>query len=110
MYFGLLRIPTRHLFAVTGGLISLLAAGMAAQAALCLQQAGLVNVLTRTLWDTSFILASDSIIGKALHTLIGYTDHPTGIQLLAYAATLATISILSKILAHPPQTKAAIKA
>ncbi|MGA2487866.1 MAG: FTR1 family protein [Roseiarcus sp.] len=39
-YFGLATIPPRRLFAVTTGLITFLAAGLAAQAANFLQQAG----------------------------------------------------------------------
>src|SRR5512143_461104 len=38
MYFGLLTIPARRMFSVTSGLITLLAAGMASQAVLFLQQ------------------------------------------------------------------------
>ena len=103
MYFGLLRIPTRYLFSVTSVLIALLAAGMAGQAAVFLQQAGLINVLTHTVWDTSAILSGGSIAGKALHVLVGYTDRPTGIQLAVYIVTLATIFTLGKLLGHPHQ-------
>ena len=42
-YFGLATIPPRRLFAVTTALISLLAAGLAAQAVLFLQQAGILT-------------------------------------------------------------------
>ena len=89
MYFGLLRIPTRHLFAVTTWLIALLAAGMASQAIVFLQQAGLVTVLSHVVWNTSGVLSDGSLAGKALHTLVGYADRPTGIQLVVYVATLA---------------------
>jgi high-affinity iron transporter len=98
MYCGLLGIPTRHLFTVTSWLIALLAAGMASQATVFLQQAGLVTVLSHVMWDTSGLLSSGSLIGKALHVLVGYTDRPTGIQLVVYAATLLMIYTLSKLL------------
>ena len=100
MYFGLLRIPARHLFTVTSWLITLLAAGMASQATVFLQQAGIVTVLSHVVWDTSGLLSVGSMFGKALHTLVGYTDRPTGIQLIVYAATLLTISTLAKVLGH----------
>jgi high-affinity iron transporter len=105
MYFGLLRIPSRHLFTVTSWLIALLAAGMAAQAMVFLQQAGLVTVLSRVVWDTSGVLSDGSLAGRALHTLIGYADRPTGIQLLAYVATLTTIFTLMRLFGHAPQQK-----
>src|SRR5581483_1337391 len=76
MSFGLLTIPAGRLFAVTSGLITLLAAGMAAQALLFLQNGGMVNVLTQPVWDTSWLLKDDSIAGRLLHTLVGYTDAP----------------------------------
>ncbi len=53
IYYGLLAIPMHHLFAVTSGLITLLAAGMAAQAILFIQQGGYLEYLTPTIWDTS---------------------------------------------------------
>ena len=103
MYFGLLRIPTRHVFMVTSRLIGLLAAGMAAQATVFLQQADLINVFPRVLWDTSGFLSEGSLMGKALHSLIGYSDRPTGIQLIVYLATLVVIFTLMRLFGHPPQ-------
>jgi high-affinity iron transporter len=96
MYYGLLAIPAGKLFRTTAWLITLLAAGMAAQAVLFLQNAGYLNVLTRSLWDTSWLLPDGGegwrgILGKMLHTLVGYTAAPDGAQLLAYVATIAAI-------------------
>jgi len=91
LYFGLMRVPTRALFAVTSGLILLLAAGMAAQAANFLVRADLLPPLGRRIWDTSGLLPQDSPIGQLLHTLIGYVDRPSGVQLIAYVATLVVI-------------------
>jgi len=95
LYFGLLRIPTRYLFAVTTWMIVFLAAGMAAQGAGFLVQADLLPALGRGVWDTSWLLSERSILGKVLHTLIGYDARPSGIQLLFYAATLAIIGSLT---------------
>jgi high-affinity iron transporter len=91
MYLGLLTIPARYLFSFTSGLITLLAAGLAAQAVAFLQQAGYVDLLTSTVWDTSWLLADDSVLGRLMHTLIGYTDRPSGAQLVAYLLTIAGI-------------------
>lgn len=91
LYAGLLRIPPRRLFAVTGGLILLLAAGLSAQAVQLLYQAGLLPSLGGVLWDTSNILAMTSLPGQMLHTLIGYDDHPSALQLAAYLTTLTVI-------------------
>ena len=76
---GLITIPMRHLFRVTTLLISFIAAGMAAQAVGFLDQADIVTALDRTVWDTSWLLADNSWVGRVAHTLLGYTDQPTAI-------------------------------
>jgi high-affinity iron transporter len=101
-YLGLVTIPTRYLFGVTSTLIALLAAGMAAQAIAFLQQADILTAFDQTVWDTSWILSDESWLGRALHTLIGYVDQPTAMQLIVYAATLAAIVVLMKLFAVPP--------
>ncbi len=87
-YFGLVTIPTRYLFGVTSTLIALLAAGMAAQAIAFLNRLTFSPHFDQTVWDTSWLLSDESFLGRALHTLIGYVDQPTAMQLIAYAATL----------------------
>ena len=91
-YLGLVTIPARYLFSVTSALIALLAAGMAAQAIAFLEQANILTVGDETVWDTSWILSDSSFLGRALHTLIGYVDQPTAMQVAVYAGTLARSS------------------
>lgn len=91
LYRGMLRIPPRVLFRVTGVLILLMAAGMASQAAAFLVAADVVPPLGAEVWDTSAILDPDSILGRTMHALVGYDARPAGIQLLVFAATLAVI-------------------
>jgi high-affinity iron transporter len=97
MYFGLVAIPMRRLFAVTTWLITLLAAGMASQAVAFLQQAGYFQRLADPLWDTSGVLSEGSILGRVLHGLIGYSDSPTGAQLITYLLTIAVIAGLMRM-------------
>jgi high-affinity iron transporter len=106
-YYGLLSIPARHIFTVTTVLIALLAAGMAAQAVQFLDAAGLIDVLGNRLWDTSGWLPQDGIIGRLLHTLVGYTDRPTELQLIAYVATLAAMAALTWVAAPARSARAA---
>jgi high-affinity iron transporter len=105
-YLGLVTIPTRYLFNVTSALIALLAAGMAAQAIAFLEQANILTALDETVWDTSWILSDSSFLGRALHTLIGYVDQPTAMQVVVYAATLAIIIALMKLFAAPTAQQA----
>lgn len=103
MYFGLLTIPAGRLFQVTSGLITLLAAGMAAQSVLFLQNGGWLDYFTATVWDTSWLLPEDSITGRLLHTLVGYSQSPTGAQLIAYAGTILVILVLMRLVPQGPK-------
>jgi len=89
LYRGLVRIPMRHFFRVTGWMIVALTAGLAAQAARFLEQADLLPPLRAPVWDSSALLSEGSIPGQLLHVLIGYTAQPSAMQLIVYAATLA---------------------
>jgi high-affinity iron transporter len=103
-FYGLVSIPPRRLFAVTTWLITLLAAGLAAQAVAFLQQAGTIGALTDTVWDTSWLLSDKSIPGRVLHTLIGYADQPSQMQLVAYVATIAAIVAATKLTSTASQS------
>ena len=96
-YLGLLTIPSRNLFAVTSVMIAFLAAGMAAQAIAFLEQAGGVTALGTVVWDSSWLLSEKSIFGRTLHTIIGYADQPTLMQLTVYSATLVVIFGLMRL-------------
>lgn len=101
LYRGLVAIPLRHLFTVTNRLITLLAAGMAGQAAAVLHSADLLPGWGEQLWDTSAILADDSFIGRSLHALVGYSARPSGIQLATWLGTLLMLAILSRAVGRP---------
>lgn len=101
LYAGLLRIPVRRLFAVTSWMIVLLAAGLAAQAAGFLIQADILPPLGIDLWDTSSVLSETSLVGKVLHTLVGYVAQPSGIQLLFYGLTVVAIGLLIRLVGGP---------
>ena len=98
-FYGLVAIPPKKLFAVTTTLITLLAAGLAAQCVAFLQQAGVIEALSDTAWDSSWLLSDKSILGRVLHTLVGYADQPSVLQVVVYAATLAAIYLATKLAA-----------
>ena len=110
MYFGLLTIPAGKLFQVTSGLITLLAAGMAAQAVIFLQNGGWLEFFTSTVWDTGWLIKEDSITGRLLHTLIGYSEAPNGAQLIAYGATVILILTLMRLVNAPASVPKASRA
>jgi high-affinity iron transporter len=102
LYWGLLSIPLRHLFATTSWLVLLLAAGMASQGATFLLQADLLPALGNNVWDSSFLLSEHSLAGQMLHVLIGYSAQPAGIQLVFYFSTLLVIGSLMRLFGRLP--------
>ncbi len=108
-YAGLVAIPARHLFRVTGILIALLAAGMASQAMGYLRAGGFVEALGTQLWDTSALVPQSSIAGRILQTLIGYSAAPTALQLVAYLTTLAGIYVLMRYFSTPLRARSAAR-
>jgi len=105
-YFGLMRIPPRALFATTTTLITLLAAGMAAQAVAFLERANWLNSLDTVVWDSGWLVSETSLAGRTLHTLIGYTDQPTEMQLLVYAAVVLATFMLMRLTGPQPANRA----
>ena len=76
-YFGLLAIPTAHIFSVTSWLIALARRRHGGAVGAVPQQCRLLLALDSTVWDTSWLLSEGSIFGRMLHALIGYTERPT---------------------------------
>jgi high-affinity iron transporter len=107
-YFGLMRIPPRALFATTTALITLLAAGMAAQAVAFLERANWLTSLDTVVWDSAWLLPETSIAGRTMHTLTGYTDQPTEMQLVVYAAVLLVTFMLMRLTGSRPANRAEV--
>ena len=103
MFLGLMRIPLRWFFSATGGLLMLLAAGLASQMARYLIQADWIPALATPIWDTSSMLSTSSLAGSILHVLVGYEASPSGMQMLFYAITLATIMTCTAVVRRQHQ-------
>jgi high-affinity iron transporter len=58
-------------------------------------------------WDTTWLLSEKSIVGRAMHTLIGYTDQPTEMQLLVYLGVLVVTVMLMRLTAPQQNARAA---
>lgn len=110
-YGGLLAIPARHVFSVTSILITLLAAGLAAQAAQFLAAAGVIEALDAQVWDTSHVMAQSSLPGQLLHTLIGYNDQPSLLQVVTYVGVIVAMIVVMRLArAAEPGSRAATSA
>ena len=74
-----------------------LAAGMATQAVAFLQRANWLTPLDTVMWDSGWLLSESSIVGRALHTLVGYTDQPTEMQIVIYLAVILVTVMLMRL-------------
>lgn len=95
--YGMLSIPVRYFFKITSIMLSLIAAGMSAQAANFLVAGNILPGGGEALWDSSEILSQNSFLGKTLNILVGYVANPTTIELVFYCSTLLVIVFLLKI-------------
>jgi high-affinity iron transporter len=77
---------------------------MAAQAVIFLQNGGWLEYFTGTVWDTSWLIKEDSVTGRLLHTLVGYSEAPNGAQLIVYVATILAIMVLMRMVNQKQQT------
>jgi len=98
LYFGLIALPTKYLFSVTGWLLILLASGMSVGVAGYLSAADILPAYG-AVWDSSWLISQNSILGKILHAMIGYTENPSVMQLLFYILTFVSIFLLQKAVA-----------
>lgn len=92
LYAGLLRIPLKWFFSITGVLVLLLAASMGSQVARFLVQADWLPSLGAPLWDSSALLSQSSAMGTLLHGLVGYDAQPAGMQIVFYVLVLVSIT------------------
>ena len=102
LYFGLLRIPMRHFFRATNWMLVLLAAGLSSSAAAYLIQADWLPALGNQLWNTSWLLSNSSLLGQALHVLVGYEARPSGMQLVFWTTTFGAFLIAMRATAMRP--------
>jgi len=97
IYWGLLRFAGKYVFKVCFILLVFIAAGLAAEVAGILTSTGIINVLTQTAWDSSFIISDNSAAGKLLKILIGYDAKPNIMQLIFYCTTFVILFALSTL-------------
>lgn len=108
LYFGLLRIPLRHFFTATNWMLVLLAAGLASTGARFLVQANWLPAMGNQLWNTSALLSNGSVVGQALHILIGYDAHPAGIQMAFWLAVVVLLLIGMRMSTRAPPRAAPV--
>lgn len=88
VYAGSHRLPLRSFFLASGLAVLVLSAGLLTNGIAELQESGLVPNLGPRPWDSEWLVASTSTLGKFLHTFVGYDSSPTLGQVIAYVVYL----------------------
>ncbi len=84
------RLNLGLFFRVLGIVLMVFAAGLLADAVENMQQLGWLPFLGHTLWNSSGFLSEDSSLGDVFHSLLGYADQPTALQVIVWVAYVAT--------------------
>ena len=100
------RAPLGLFFNVLGVLLLLFGAGLLADAIESFQSIGWLHVLTRVVWHSAALLNEGSALGDILHSLLGYAQSPTVLQVSVYLVFLsaATYAYLRTGSAHAPHS------
>jgi len=83
------RLDLGKFFTVIGALLMVFAAGLVADTVENLQQLGWLRLLDHPMWNSGHVLAEGSAFGDVVHSLFGYAQQPTPLQLVAYVVYLA---------------------
>lgn len=83
------RINIGLFFKVVGALLMVFAAALLADAIQNLQELRWLPVLDRPLWNSSWALSDNSMLGDVAHSFLGYTAQPTPLQAIVWAGYLA---------------------
>ena len=87
------RLSLPHFFNVTSILLILVAAGLCSTGVGKLQALGLLPA-TDPLWNSSWLLSDDGVIGGFLGGLVGYRARPTAFEVGAYGVYLIAATLL----------------
>jgi high-affinity iron transporter len=87
------RAPLGLFFNVLGVLLLLFGAGLLADAVESFQSIGWLRFLTGIVWHSQALLSEESPLGDILHSLFGYAQAPTVLQVGVYVAFLAVAVI-----------------
>lgn len=94
LFASTLKLNLRHFFQVTGVLLILFAAGLAAHGVHEFIEAGWISPVITPIWDINPILHEESFLGLMLKALFGYNGNPSLTEAAAYGLYF-TVIILS---------------
>jgi high-affinity iron transporter len=93
IFHGGRHLSLSKFFSVTTVFIMLLAAGLFSTGIGRLQGLGFLP-MGQALWDTSFILSDQTVLGSFLAGLVGYRARPSALEASAYVVYIVTAAVL----------------
>ncbi|MCP5369093.1 MAG: FTR1 family protein [Rickettsiaceae bacterium] len=97
IYMGLIKYAGRYIFQISSIMLTLIAAGLSSEAAGILTSSGVINLMSDQVWDTSWLIGDESILGKLFNITFGYDSRPNGMQITFYVMSILITMTLSKI-------------
>lgn len=92
------KLNLRRFFQVLGIVLMVFAAGLLSDAVENLQQLKWLPFGTHVVWNSSGIITESSSFGDVLHSLVGYADRPTVLQVVVWVAyVVASVSIFIRL-------------
>jgi high-affinity iron transporter len=88
------KLDMGKFFRVVGLVLMVFAAGLLADAVGNMQQLGWLPSTGGRLWDTSSYITESSSLGDVLHSLLGYADRPSLLQVVVWVGYLSVTTIL----------------
>jgi high-affinity iron transporter len=88
------KLNLRRFFQVLGLVLMLFAAGLLADAVENLQQLRWLPFGTHVVWNSSGVVTESSSLGDVLHSLLGYAERPTVLQIIVWVAYVVLSMLL----------------
>ena len=94
MYAGAVRINLSKFFAVTGGFLIVIAAGVLAYGVHDLQEAGFLPGLNNLAYDVSAVIAPAGVLGTLLKGIFNFSAAATVLEVIVWVAYVAVVGTL----------------
>jgi len=89
------RLDLRSFFRVTGVILVLFAAGLVAHGIHEFDEAGIINPIVASLWNTNPIVDDQSDAGRLLTALFGYNGNPSLAEVLGYLSYWVLVAVIA---------------
>jgi high-affinity iron transporter len=94
MYAGAVRINLGKFFAITGGFLIVIAAGVLAYGVHDLQEAGLLPGVNNLAYDVSAVIPPSGVLGTLLKGIFNFSAAATVLEVVVWVAYLAVVGTL----------------